>query len=457
MSTTITETRFATANPTAPTQQPVTLKRSLSTPALVIFGLSYMVPLTVFSTYGIVTDTTQGHLPMAYLITTLAMLATTLTYASLAKALPISGSAYVFTRKAFGPHVGFLSGWSLLADYLLLPVINYLLIGIYLNAQFPALPAWGITLAMIIIVTTLNILGVHVVKTANLALIALQTVFIAVFIALCIANFAPGVEPIQPFISADMSWAGILSGASILALSFLGFDAVSTLSEEANDPKRTVPRAIVLTTVIGGLTFTVLSWFGHMVFPDWQNFTNLDTASMDVMTRVGGKFLEIFFLSAYISGAFSSAIASQASVARLLYSMGRDHILPNRIVGGVNARFRTPVGALLVTAVFGLLALVLDLDVIASIISFGALAAFSLVNLAAIKHFVLDEGRRDPLSLIRHLVLPVIGFCLTLWLWTSLSGVSLTVGGVWVAIGLTYLAIITKGFRKRPPAVHFDD
>lgn len=175
------------------------------------------------------------------------------------------------------------------------------------------------------------------------------------------------------------------------------------------------------------------------------------------MEVAAGKWLEIFFLVAYIAGCFAAALASQASVARILFAMGRDGVLPRRLFGSVSQRWQTPIGAALFVGVVSLAALVADLNTVASLISFGALAAFSLVNLAVIKHFLIDEQQRGGAAVFRYGVLPALGFLLTAWLWFSLSGLALTVGLVWLGIGLVYLLILTRGFRRRPPEVTFSE
>ena len=153
-----------------------------------LFGLVYMVPLTVFTTYGIVTETTGGRLPLAYVVTLITMVFTALSYARMSAAIPVAGSAYTYTQRTFGAPVGFLAGWSLLLDYLFLPMLNYLVIGLYLNAALPALPAWVIVVVSIGIVTVLNIVGIVSVARANFLIIAIQAIFIVVFVALAIAN-----------------------------------------------------------------------------------------------------------------------------------------------------------------------------------------------------------------------------------------------------------------------------
>lgn len=160
-----------------------------------LFGLVYMVPLTVFTTYGIVTETSGGRLPLAYVVTLITMVFTALSYARMAAAIPVAGSAYTYTQRTFGAPAGFLAGWSLLLDYLFLPMLNYLVIGLYLNAALPALPAWAIVLASIAIVTVLNIIGIVSVARANFLIIAIQTIFIVVFVALAIAKTTGFTEP----------------------------------------------------------------------------------------------------------------------------------------------------------------------------------------------------------------------------------------------------------------------
>ena len=434
------------------------LRRVMGVPSLVIFGLAYMVPLTVFTTYGLVAVTTGGHVPTAYLVTLVAMLFTAFSYAALVKAFPRAGSAYTYARRAFGGTVGFLTGWSLMIDYLLLPLINYVLMGIYLNAQFPGIPPWVFALAGVLLITGLNIVGITVVRNANLVLVGLQLVFAAVFVVCAVLHVAqnPGVSLLQPLYDAGLTFPGLLAGAAMLALSFLGFDAISTLSEEARDAERTVPRAIILTTIIGGLIFTVIAYVSTLVIPNVADIENPDAAANQIMEVAAGRWLEVFFLVAYIAGCIAAALASQASVSRILFAMGRDGVLP-RFFARLSRRYQTPIGAAIFVGVVSLAALIADLNTVASLISFGALAAFSLVNLSVIKHFLFDERRRGAAAVLRFGVLPALGFALTAWLWFSLSALALTVGLVWIGVGIVWLAVLTRGFRRRPPEVEFDD
>src|SRR5699024_707822 len=157
------------------------LRRALGIPYLVFFGLLYMVPLTVFTTYAIVTQVTGGTVPLAYVITLLAMAFTARSYARMAAARPLAGSAHTYTHKSFSAGIGFVAGWALLLDYLFLPMIISLVIGIYLSAAFPMIPAWVFVVAAIALVTVLNIIGIVSVARANIAIIAAQAIFILAF------------------------------------------------------------------------------------------------------------------------------------------------------------------------------------------------------------------------------------------------------------------------------------
>ncbi|WP_164234085.1 APC family permease [Microbacterium hydrocarbonoxydans] len=430
-------------------------KRVLGVPSLVLFGLVYMVPLTAFTTYGIVTELTGGRVAATYIITLAVMLFTARSYARMSVAYPYSGSAYVYTQQSFGGAIGFLAGWSLLLDYLFLPMINYLIIGLYLGSVFPTVPTWVWVVGAIALVTVLNVIGIVSVARANFVIIAVQTVFIACFVVFASAAAAGNaVDPLAPF-AGDGTVDSILpvfQGAAILCLSFLGFDSVSTLAEEAKDSRRTVPRAIMIVTIGAGLLFVLLTYLAQVAYPS-NAFESADTASIEVVASLGQEWLSVLFLSGFIAGGLGSALTSQASVARILFAMGRDGVLPRSLFGHLSKRFGTPVVPTLIVSAVSLSALFADLLTISNMISFGALIAFSCVNLSTIKHHFVDRGERSGWDAVNNLVLPGIGFGLTVWLWTNLSGMTFVIGLSWMAAGFILLLIVTRGFRRPTPTL----
>ena len=428
-------------------------RQSMGLPALVLFGLAYMVPLAVFTTYGLVTQMTKGHLPTAYLLTLGAMLLTAYSYGRMVQAHPYSGSVYSYTRKAFGSYFGFIAGWTLLLDYIFLPLLSYLLIGIYMSEYFPAVPAWVWVLGSISLVTFLNLIGIESITRVNWILVVVQLVFIVVFVALSVSSLSGQGEPVslfKPFYHDGFSVPLVMTGAAVLCLSFLGFDAVSTMAEETSNPQYRIPLAIMVVSLVGGLLFLLVSYFAQQVFPDWASFADPDSASVDVMRRVGGELLVSAFTATYVAGCFASAMVSQASVSRVLFAMGRDGALP-RVFGQLRTKKRVPASAILLVSVMSLLALVLTLDTVANMISFGALFAFSAVNLAVVKHYLVDQQLRGTRNYLLYGAIPALGFLSTLWLWSSLSSMSFAIGLSWMGLGLLCLLGLTRAFQVKLP------
>jgi amino acid transporter len=442
------------------------LRRALGPLGLTVFGVTYMTVITVFTTYGIVNQVTDGHLPAAYVVAVIAMLFTAASYGAMVRKYPVAGSAYTYTQQSFGGGIGFVTGWVMLLDYLFIPMINFMLIGIYLNTQFPAIPAWAFTLAALVLVLVFNLLGITLVNKLNMVIIGLSVVLVVLFMVLAFKHALGGdmsISLIEPFTFGEGGIGAIASGAAILALSFLGFDAVSTLSEEAKNPRRDIPRAIFASTLVGGFFFILVSWSGSLAFsPDWSSLSagEIDAAGVTVMNSIGGEAFTAFFVAVYVVGALGSGMTGQVSVSRILYAMGRDGMLPKPL-SRLGRRFGTPTVAAITVSVFALSALFLSLDVVAFMISFGALAAFAMVNLSVIRTYIFPKGgRTQPLTarqVLVHLVAPAIGFVLIIWLWTSLEASTWLVGGIWIALGVAIIAFVTRGFKKPVPKMDFSE
>ncbi|WP_392562627.1 APC family permease [Orbus sturtevantii] len=440
------------------------MKRVLTTPALIAFGLAYMVPLGIFTTYGQVTVISNGHLPIAYIITLVMIFFTALSYCRMANRLPLAGSAYSYVLHTFGGKIGFLIGWAQILDYLFLPILNYIVLGLYLHEAFPAIPASVFVLASLISVSTLNYLGIRLINSVNFTLISIQLIFIVLFVGLAFAGGTHSADTLlRPLQFGYNEVNGLFSGAAVLCLAFLGFDAIATLAEESTNAKKTLPKAILWTVAIAGIIFLLVSYSAHLAYPQWQDFIgNENIASLDVVFRVGeishfgGQFMYNFFLAAYLTGVFASAMTAQTSVSRIFYAMGREGVLPRRIFYKIHRRFRTPHLSILFVAIFSLLSLILPLDLVVSMISFGALVAFTFVNLCVIKHYLSSE-KLSIKVLIKYGLLPGIGVLLSFWLWTSLEKMAMTIGIIWLALGIIYLLTITRMFTKAIPSLSDDE
>lgn len=436
------------------------LQRSLSLGAVVLFGIAYMTPIIVLGTFGILAEISRGAVPAAYVAASLAMLFTALSYARMAALFPVAGSAYSYVRRSINDHLGFIAGWSVLLDYLFLPMAIWLIGAAYLHSAFPEVPQALWVLAFILVTSLINVIGLRLAKGINGVLMLVQFLVLLAFVALCVhyvlGDASQPLWSLEPFIGEGVNVSLVMAGAAVACYSFLGFDAVSTLTEETHEPQRTIPRAILLITLIGGLIFVVTAYFVQLAHPS-SVFESSDAAAYEIARNIGGDLFVSFFLIGLIVGQFTSGLSAQASASRLMYAMGRDGVLPRALLGTLSPRFGTPVGAIVVCAVVALLALKLDVTTSTSFINFGAFLAFSLVNLSVIVHFARQPQARGPLQMLRYLLCPALGLLATLWLMVSLDRLAIMLGCAWLVIGGLYLAWLTGGFRRRPPELQFDD
>ena len=443
----------------------IKMKRVLTTPALIAFGLAYMVPLGIFTTYGQVTITSDGHLPIAYIITLAMILFTALSYCRMANKFPIAGSAYSYVVHTFGNRIGFLIGWTQILDYLFLPILNYLVIGIYLHQRFPEIPAYVFVLGSLVTVSTLNYLGIKLINSVNFLLIFVQFIFITLFVVLAFTNVDLNTEALlRPLVFTTNDISGLFSGAAVLCLAFLGFDAIATLAEESTNAKNSLPKAILWTVIIAGGIFLVISYAAHLAYPVWQNFANEpDTASLVVIgkvgeiSKIGSTFMVNFFLAAYLTGVLASAMTAQTSVSRIFFAMGREGVLPKKIFYRLHKRFHTPHLSILFVATFSLFSLIITLDLVVSMISFGALMSFTFVNLCVIKSYLYKRKSLTAITILKYGILPTIGVLLSLWLWTSLDHMAITIGLIWFGVGIIYLLILTRMFTRPIPSLSDDE
>lgn len=436
------------------------LKRSLKLWQLVMMGLAYMTPMVVFDTFGIVSDITGGHVPSAYIIGLIGMLFTAVSYGKLVKVFPEAGSAYSYTQKAINGHLGFLVGWSSLLDYLFLPMVNALLTRIYLNALFPNVPTWIWVVIFVGIVTFFNLRSISMLANFNTFFVLIQIAIMVVFIILVMkglnAGEGYGELSLKPFFDVGMHYGTLVTGATILCFSFLGFDAVSTLSEEAINPAKTIPKAIIYTALWGGVIFTVTSFFIQLFYPDISRFKHPDAASPEIALYVGGKLFQSIFLCITIFNTLASALASHASVSRLLYVMGRDKVFPDKWFGLIHPKWKTPVFNVIFVGVISLSAIFFDLVTATSLINFGALMAFTFVNLSVINHFYIRGKIRTFKGFFSYLLMPLLGAGSVAILWFNIEKSSLIMGTVWFCIGLGYLIYLTKAFQIAPPKYEDD-
>ncbi|MFJ8894838.1 APC family permease [Leifsonia sp. NPDC102414] len=439
------------------------LKRNLGLWAIVGLGLGYMTPTVVFDTFGMVAKDTNNVVPSAYLVALVVMMFTAISYGKMAGAIPSAGSAYTYVRESIHPNVGFLVGWTSLIDYVLLPMVNCLIIRSYLEALFPGVPGWIWVVIYCAAVTSIIYLTMRGTSNINMLLLVFSIVVMVVFVVMVIAQLAQGqgagtIASVQPFLHDGVTLGAVLTGATIVCFSFIGFDAVTMYAEEAKTPK-IMPKAILFTVIIGGAIFLITSYFTQLRFPSSHVFPEeaiQDSTLPEIGLQVGGQTLQAVLTAAGFCATLASGLASHASVSRMLLVMGRNNVLPNRFFGHINAKTHTPTFNIVLVGVISLLAAAFTLETIAAFINFGALIAFTFVNISVIAWFAIRKGRRrTPRDIVTFIVLPAIGMLLTGVLWANLHVDALIGGSIWMGLGVVYLLVLTRGFRRSVPG--FDE
>ena len=433
------------------------LRRVLTLWDLIFYGVVLIQPIAPVGIFGLVSKLSHGHASTAILAAMAAMTLTAWSYGRMAGLYPAAGSAYTYVSHGLNAHLGFLTGWAMFLDYLIIPVINVIYVALTFERLVPQVPyiVWAAVAAGTI--TLLNLRGIRFAARANETLLGVMTVVLVAFVALAVRYLLGrgALWSAQPFYEPHtFDPRALATATSLAALTYIGFDGVTTLAEEVRDPKRTVPLATVLVCLITGVLSTMEVYLGQRVWPDWATFPNLETAFLDVTRRVGGNLLFQAFGVILIVACFGSGLGGQAGAARLLYGMGRDGVLPRRLFGYLDPHAGTPTRNILL---IGLLAfggaVALGYEMAAELLNFGAFLAFMGVNAAVIREFRRRPGR----GAWTWLVLPALGFLFCAAIWLSLPVPAKVAGGVWFMAGLIYAAIRTRGFRAQVAPVDFSD
>ncbi len=448
---------------TAASRSGAKLARTLGLWSIVGLGLGYMTPTVVFDTFGLVAEKTNNVVPAAYAVALVVLVFTAISYGKMVRVIPSAGSAYTYARESIHPGVGFVVGWTALIDYMLLPMVNALILRSYMEALFPDVPGFIWVIVFTAGVTGVIYLTMRGTSNVNMILLVFSILVMTVFVVMVVVQLVGGAGAgtavsIAPFAHSEVQFGAVLAGATVVCFSFIGFDAVSMYSEEAKTPK-IMPRAILLTLVAGGIIFLVAAYVTQLRFPDSTAFPQEaieDSTLPEIGVQVGGPVLQAVLTAAGFAATLASWLASHASVSRMLMVMGRNNVLPRRIFGFINPKTHTPTFSIVIVGVVSLLAIAFTLEQIAAYINYGALVAFTFVNVSVIAWFAVRQGRRKtPADILRYIVMPAIGMVLTGLLWVNLDMHALIGGLIWTGIGVVYLLVLTRGFRR--PIASFDE
>jgi len=459
------------------------LRRTLTLWDLILYGVIVIQPVAPMSVFGVLSDRGHGHVVTTLLIAMVAMLFTAFSYGRMARAYPSAGSAFTYVGQEINPAVGYITGWSMVMDYMLNPMICIIWCSQQAHVFAPGVPyaVWAIFFAAVF--TGLNIQGIKTSARVNTLLAAGMGAVVAIFfVAAARYVFRTSHDGAtyftRPFYDPSMwNMKAVLGATSIAVLSYIGFDGISTLSEEAENPRRNILLATVLTCFVIGILSALEVYAAQLIWPATQAFPNSDTAFTYVAGRAWAPLFAIVGFTLLVAN-FGSGMGAQIGAARLLYGMGRSKALPQSFFGVVDRKRHVPrnnvifVGAIALAGSF-----IISYGLGAEMLNFGALIAFMGVNLAAFFRYHVREGGHRAIAplvitgLVIALVLlpyqsvvllgiagvglailavwtpPLAGFAICFFLWKNLSWKAWIVGGIWMVVGIAFGAIKTRGFR----------
>ena len=453
----------------------IKLKRVLSLGDLIIYGIILIQPVAALPLFGHANHLSKGHAVTTILVAMVAMIFTAISYGRMANHYPSAGSAYTYVGKGISPYLGFVAGWSMFMDYMFIPILCIIFTSIATNHLMSFIPYHVWIFVFTAGFTTFNLNGVKVASRANWILMIIMSVVVFYFMAAAIRYIVlkdgfGGLLSVKPFYDPkSFSFGAIGSATALAALTYIGFDGLTTLSEEVKNPRKNVLIAAVMTCLITGIWSGAQVYLAQLSWPDWQSFTrgitdeavrnnSLDTAIMSVAHRVGGVVLDASLSIILLVGSIGSGITGQLGAARLLYGMGRDGVIPKTVFAHLGRRTAVPDYNVIFIGVLALLgAILLNYEECARLINFGAFFAFMGVNIASIREYYFKAESKTFKGFFKDFLPPAAGFLVCLVIWLNLPLKTFIIGGSWMLAGIIYLAIRTNGFRKSTVMIDFTE
>ena len=434
---------------------PPRFKRVLSRGDLILYGLVILTPTAPYPVYGIVQQVSQGHAALSYLVAMIAMLFTAASYGKMSGAFPSAGSTYTYAQRALNEHVGFLAGWAMMLDYFLIPLLSVIYVALTAERLLPQIPYYAWAALSTVAITLINVRGIRVTARASTAMMIVMSACALLFIWLA-ARWVVGSVGIGGLVSASglyrpelFALRPLMLGAAIATLSYIGFDAISTLAEDTLRPERDIAVATVIVCVLQTVFCVVTVYLAALAWPDYQSFPQTETAILDIGRRIGGSWMVGCLTLVVVVAGLASALTGQAGASRLLYGMGRDGVIPRSIFAYLDPRYSTPTRSTYLMGAISLIgAMAVRFQLAAELLNFGAFVGFILVNLSVIRHYYIRLGERRGLCLFTNLLFPLAGALVCSYVWMSLTGKAKLVGFGWLLAGVLYLAVLTRGFTR---------
>ena len=434
-------------------QGPARLRRVLSRRDLILYGLVILTPTAPYPVFGIVQQTSRGHSVLSYLVAMVAMLFTAMSYGRMSGAFPSAGSTYTYVSEGLHPVVGFLAGWGMILDYMLIPLLSVVYAALTASRMVPAVPyaAWAVLFTLAI--TLINLRGMRMTKWVGNVMMVLMCVCAVLFVVLALRYLAAHGIPMRSaravYNPVTFRLPPLMLGAAIASLSFIGFDAISTLAEDTLHPERDISVATVTVCLIETVFCVATVYVASLVAPDFAHYAESETEILDIGRAIGGTAMLQFISIILLVAGLASALTGQAGASRLLLGMGRDGVISRRFFAHLDPRHATPTRSIYLMGAISLAgSLLLRFQLVVELLNFGAFFGFILVNLSVVRHFFVRRHERGWRAAWTALIFPALGAVVSGYIWLSLSGKAQLAGFAWLAAGAVYLAILTRGFRR---------
>lgn len=430
------------------------LSRSVSTADLIVYGLVFMVPIAPWTIFGTVYNSASGMVPLVYLIGLIAMVFTALAYSQMAKSFPLAGSVYAYVGRGIHPGLGFFAGWAILLDYLLIPTLLYVFAAESMVGLFPDTPRWVWAIVFVVVNTIINLLGVGSLKLVNRVFLAVELVFVVLFVIIAVRAINGQSLPdvgwsALPIWNSELVTAPLIAAAlSIAVLSFLGFDGISTLAEESTGKKNPAGRAMIVALFVVAFLFITQTWLASLLAGGRESFSDDEVGNaffLLVQAASSTGWMNAFFVVNVLAVGFANAMAAQAATSRLLFSMSRDRQLP-AFLSTISSR-KVPIAAILVVSALSLVLVLFfvgQIGLISSLVNFGALFGFCLLHASVIWYYLVRQKSKNYLL---HLVVPTIGFLIIGYVLINADALAKIGGIVWLVIGA--IIFVTNMIRGR--------
>ena len=428
------------------------LRRTLTLWNLIIIGLVIIQPIAPMGIYGVINNAAGGHVVTTILVALVAMFFTAISYGKMARVYPSAGSAYTYVGQEIHSGLGYLTGWAMVLDYIVNPLICTIICAKLTQNILPEAPYWALAIFYAGFFTFLNLGGVKTSARINEVLAAGMTVVVVIFFAFVI-RFVLGYHArgahffTEPFYNpATFSFAGVGRGTSIAVLTYIGFDGISTFSEEVENPRRNIMLATVGVCLLVGVLSAAEVYAAQLVWGSGPfPVEKVESAFPLVAQQAGGFFLFHLLNFTVLIANIGSGMGSQLAAGRLLYGMGRNDAIPKWFFGKLQAKRRIPANNIILIGAVALVgAFVTTYENGAELLNFGAFIAFMGVNAAAFLHYYWRGKEKH----IGEFLMPVIGFVVCAAIWWNLSPRAKIAGSIWLGLGVAYGAWKTNFFRK---------